>query len=592
MEDKPNLDERLKTESFSITNPIINQVRSTASQLEETEGKKDKGCKFPSAYTILVIIEVIVFILTYIIPKGNFQKLEYSSNKDIFIITCPNETETTMNATQQVLDELKVRIPLESFKKGLIKKPISIPDTYEKIKSETTNFFYLFLFPVKGLIESADISFFLFILGGNLNILLEMKALSAGISALTRATKGKEFLLFILVFLIISIGGCLFGLMEEFLAFYPILIPVFLKSGFDGMLAFVCLYLPTTIGNLFSLLSPFSVVIGSYSAGISFLEGFLFRLICYIIGHIITFIYIFFYYKKIKLDPTSSIVYDIRKEIEAHFAKTERKSETEEEKDKNEEKKVNIEEKGEIIEEKEEIIEKKVEIMEKKEEKEEKEASEKEKFTLLQKIAIICFICGFGVMIFGVMALNWWFEHMTAVFAGFSIILMFILNKGEQKAIESFIKGAGDFIGVALIIGIARGINITLEEGKISDTILNSMTELISELPTVIFTIIMLILFILLGLLISSSSGLAILAMPVFAPLADKANCSRVVAVNAYMFGEFFSAIITPTGLVLIALQLVAIPYNYWIKFIWPFLVIYFFFLIVLIIINTLLYKE
>ena len=195
-------------------------------------------------------------------------------------------------------------------------------------------------------------------------------------------------------------------------------------------------------------------------------------------------------------------------------------------------------------------------------------------------------------MIFGVMALNWWFEHMTAVFAGFSIILMFILNKGEQKAIESFIKGAGDFIGVALIIGIARGINITLEEGKISDTILNSMAGLISELPTVIFAIIMLILFILLGLLISSSSGLAILAMPVFAPLADKANCSRVVAVNAYMFGEFFSAIITPTGLVLIALQLVAIPYNYWIKFIWPFLVIYFFFLIVLIIINTLLYKE
>ena len=589
MEDKPNLDERLKTESFSITNSSINHVRSTGSQPEEAEGKKEKGCKFPSAYTILIIIEVIVFILTYIIPKGNFQKLEYSSNKDIFIITCPNGTETTMNATQQILDELKVKIPLESFKKGLIKKPISIPDTYEKINSEATNFFYLFLFPVKGLIESADISFFLFVLGGNLNILLEMKALSAGISALTRATKGKEFLLFISVFLIISISGCLFGLMEEFLAFYPILIPIFLKSGFDGMLSFVCLYLPTTIGNLFSLLSPFSVVIGSYSAGISFLEGFLFRLICYIIGHIITFIYIFFYYKKIKLDPTSSIVYDIRKEIEAHFEKTERKAEIEEEKDKNEEKKVEIEEKGEIIEEKEEIIEKKVEILEK---KEEKEAPKKEKFTLLQKIAIISFICGFGVMIFGVMVLDWWFEHMTAVFAGFSIILMFILNKGEQKAIESFIKGAGDFIGVALIIGIARGINITLEEGKISDTILNSMTGLISELPSIIFAIIMLILFILLGLLISSSSGLAILAMPVFAPLADKANCSRVVVVNAYMFGEFFSAIITPTGLVLIALQLVAIPYNYWIKFIWPFLVIYFFFLIVLIIINTLLYKE
>lgn len=613
MEEKDNVVEFKKSNNFALTNPTLNPIQSTASQQEEVEKKKKKGCKFPTAYSILILIELLVFILTYVIPKGNFDKIEYSSKKDIFIITSPNGTETTRNATEEVLNDLNVRIPLESFQKGYIKKPISIPDTYQKIEGETTNFFYLFLFPIKGLIESADISFFLFVLGGNLNILMEMNALSSGISALSRVTKGKEFLLCILVFLIISISGSVFGLMEEFLPFYPILVPIFLKSGFDGMLSFVSLYLPSMIGNMFSILNPFSVVIGSYSAGISFVDGLEFRIVCFIIANIITLLYIFLYYRKIRLDPTSSIVYEIKNEIENKFKKPEKKEEDKEngvieeekaviveEKVENEEEKVEKEEEIEIKEEKGETEENKEGIEKEKEEKlvpkkdkkkekekEKKKIDKKDRFTLKRKIAIIIFVCGFGIMIYGVMALDWWFEHMSAVFAGFSILLMFILKKGEQKAIETFIKGAGDFIGVSIIIGVARGINITLDEGKISDTILNSMIGLISDLPPVIFAILMLIIFIVLGIFINSSSGMAILAMPVFAPLADKVNCPRIVAVNSFMFGVFYSGIITPTGLVLIALQLIEIPFNYWIRFIWPFLILFLIILVIIIIINT-----
>ena len=612
MEEKGNVVEIKKSNNFALTNPTLNPIQSTASQQEEIEKKKKKGCKFPTAYTILILIEVLVFILTYIIPKGNFDKIEYSSKKDIFIITSPNGTETTKNATEEVLNELNVKIPLDSFHKGYIKKPISIPGTYQKIDGETTNFFYLFLFPIKGLIESADISFFLFVLGGNLNILMEMNALSSGISALSRVTKGKEFLLCILVFLLISIGGSVFGLMEEFLPFYPILVPIFLKSGFDCMLSFVSLYLPSMIGNMFSILNPFSIVIGSYSAGISFIDGLEFRIVCFLIANIITLLYIFLYYRKIRLDPTSSIVYDIKNEIEKKFKKPEKKEEDEENGVIEEERAVIEEEKVENKEDKEEIEEIKVETEEekgeteenkegfekekaeklvtkkdKKKEEEKKKIDKKDRFTLKRKIAIIIFICGFGIMIYGVMALDWWFEHMSAVFAGFSIILMFLLKKGEQKAIETFIKGAGDFIGVSIIIGVARGINITLDEGKISDTILNSMIGLISDLPPVIFAILMLVIFIVLGIFINSSSGMAILAMPVFAPLADKVNCPRIVAVNSFIFGVFYSGIITPTGLVLIALHLIEIPFNYWIRFIWPFLILFFIILIIIIIINT-----
>ena len=135
----------------------------------------------------------------------------------------------TIEATEKVLNDLKINIPLENFQKGYIKKPISIPGTYNRITGESTNFFSLFLYPIKGLIDSSDISFFLMILGGNLNILVESNALSSGMAALSRVAKGKGFLLACLVFLIISIGGTTFGMLEEIFAFYPILMPIFKK---------------------------------------------------------------------------------------------------------------------------------------------------------------------------------------------------------------------------------------------------------------------------------------------------------------------------------------------------------------------------
>ena len=190
-------------------------------------------------------------------------------------------------------------------------------------------------------------------------------------------------------------------------------------------------------------------------------------------------------------------------------------------------------------------------------------------------------------MIIGVIALDWWFEYMTATFFTCGIILMFLLRKGEEKSIQVFIKGAGDFCGVALIVGLARGINITLETGDINDTILNSLSKSVDGLPKIIFAILMLIMFVFLGFFISSSSGLAVLSMPVFAPLADEVDINRSVVINAYMFGQNFIQIIAPSGLILIVLQLVGIKFNHWIKFIWPYLIGLFIYLVILMMINT-----
>ena len=110
--------------------------------------------------------------------------------------------------------------------------------------------------------ESSDISFFLLILGGLLNILVEMNALNAAMIVLSKVTKRKEFLLLILTYLIVSIGGTTFGMCEEILAFYPILMPIFLKNGLDGILGLSSLYLGSMIGSMFSTVNAFAVGLG------------------------------------------------------------------------------------------------------------------------------------------------------------------------------------------------------------------------------------------------------------------------------------------------------------------------------------------
>jgi uncharacterized ion transporter superfamily protein YfcC len=409
-----------------------------------------------------------------------------------------------------------------------------------------------------GMIESADISFFLLIMGGNLNILVEMNALSAGMAALSRMLKGKGFLLLVLVYLIISLGGTTFGMCEEVLAFYPILMPIFLKSGLDGMLSSLSLYMASLIGSMFSTVNAFAVVLGSYSAGISFVDGMVFRVIALVLGDIITIIYLFIYYKRIKVDETRSVVYEIKQAIEEKYLKEEKKDIENSKENENDPL-----------------------FKEKKEDKNE--------FTCIQKIALFLFISGFVIMIIGVLFLDWWFSQMASVFFVIAILLMFFLRKGEEEGIKSFMKGAGDFVGVAMIIGIARGINKTLEDGKISDTILNSLSNLVDGLPKVIFAILMLIIFMFLGFFIQSSSGLAVLSMPVFAPLADNVGCGRSVIVDAFMYGQNFVGFFTPTGMILIVLQLVGIQFNHWMKFIWPFLIILFVYLIILMIIESLI---
>ena len=510
----------------------------------ENKNNKRKYCKkFPTAYVILLGFEIFAYILTFIIQKGKFQTLEYSKEK--FIRKYQNGTTTTLPGTQEVLDELKIKIPLQNFIDGLITKAVPIPDTYEEIEGENVSFFALFINPVKGVINSMNISLFIMIISGDINILVQTKAMECGIRALIKCTKGKEFLLLCLAYIFFSICGTTIGMIEQSFCFYQILMPVYLESGIDGMVGAFSIYPGTMIGSMFSLCMPASVVLASYLAGIHFTDGLVFRLISLIIGTIITIGYFYFYHRKVKLNPDKSLVYDMKdKLIDKFINKVEEGEEKKELKDKNiKNTSINDDDNnGDNFKEENEYLLSGTQ-------------PEKEiiKFTWTRIVSLILFILGFIMLIIGVSVFGWYFEQMSALFFGISILLMLLSGESQEKAISIFTKGAGDIVSVCLIIGICRGIYFTLEDGSINDSMLYGLSKLFGGVAKKSFALIMIFVFLILGFFIPSSSGLATLSIPIFSPLADVVNVKRYLVINSFMFSQRLVGLISPTSLVLIA---------------------------------------
>ena len=482
--------------------------------------KNNKRFSFPSAFTVLFIVLLIATVLTWVVPAGKYSTLTFDTTSSKFTITDSNGDTSEVDGTQAELDKLNVRIKFESFANEDITKPIAIPGTYKKLDQNPQGPIDFFKAPVEGIMDSIDIIVFVLILGGCIGVLNATGTFDAGIEALTKKIKGKEFLLVTLLFILIVAGGTTFGLAEETIAFYPILMPVFLASGYDALVAIATIWMGSCIGCMFSTTNPFSVVVASNAAGITFDKAVSFRFFALIGATIITLVYIYYYCKKIKIDPSKSIIADQMPDIKAKFLNS-NKSETTD-------------------------------------------------FSIRKKLMLILFLVGFPIMITGVSKHDWWFTEMTALFLFIGILLIVISGVGEKKGVTAFIEGAGSLISTSLIIGVARGINVIMDKGLISDSLLNYTANSVQGMNGILFVVVLFFLFALLGLFIPSSSALGTLSMPIVAPLADAVGLGREVVVTAYNYGQGWTLFITPTGLILATLEMAGVTYDRWLKFIMP----------------------
>jgi uncharacterized ion transporter superfamily protein YfcC len=191
--------------------------------------------------------------------------------------------------------------------------------------------------------------------------------------------------------------------------------------------------------------------------------------------------------------------------------------------------------------------------------------------TGVRSIILLIFGLSFAIMIWGVSSAGWWMAQMSALFLAASILVALIVRMGEEDFTTTFVNGARDLLGVALVIGIARGIVVVMDAGKITDTILFWSEKAVNGLGTVAFINVMFGLELILSFFVPSSSGLAVLTMPIMAPLADFSNVGRDVVVTAYQSANGLLNLVNPTfAVVMGGLAIGRVPYNRWLQFTWP----------------------
>ena len=192
-----------------------------------------------------------------------------------------------------------------------------------------------------------------------------------------------------------------------------------------------------------------------------------------------------------------------------------------------------------------------------------------------RRIILTLFALTFAVMIWGVSSAGWWMGQMSALFLGSAILIGLIGRLGEKELVDTFVDGARDLLGVALIIGVARGVVVVMDQGKITDTVLFWAEQAVGGLSSVVFINVMFWIQVLLSFFVPSSSGLAVLSMPIMAPLAEFAGSSRHLIVTAYQSANGLVNLVNPTfAVVMGGLAIGRVGYDRWLKFMWPLLLI------------------
>ena len=405
-------------------------------------------------------------------------------------------------------------------------KTVVVNGTFKYIQSQPQNIFKVLQAPIQGIVEGAEIIAFLFIVGGAFSVISKTKAIDFGILRIVEIFKGKEILVLPILIFMFSLGGATFGMSEESVAFIAILLPLVLALGYDSIVAMCVTYLACNLGFSSAMLNPFTVGIGQSIAEVPLYSGVEYRTIIWFITTAVGCAFIMIYAMKIKKNPKLSPVF------ESDQIKHEKLKDIQ---------------------------------------------SESEEFTTSHKIIVLSLFIGIGIIVYGVLKLEFWIPEIAGIFLAVGLISGIVGKLEPNEMASAFTEGAKDMIGAAILIGFARSIMIIAQNANIIDTILFNLSNAIGHLPSLIAAYIMLPIQMFINFFVNSGSGQAALTMPILAPLGDLVGISRQLTVLIYQLGDGFSNAMFPTSGVLIAcLGIAGIPYGKWLKWIIPLQIILF----------------
>jgi len=494
---------------------------------------KNKIAKFklPTAYTVLLILMIVIALITQFVPAvKNIQLAD--------LVMAP------INGMIGVRDVELHQSVNDAMSSGGIYEALDILHQAEGPMIDVWN---------QGQLGGAiDVALFVIIVGGFLGVVAKTGALEAGIGALVTKLKGKEILLIPVLMFIFSLGGTTYGMAEETLAFYALITVTMIKAGFDPLVGTAIIMVGAGVGVLGSTINPFATgaaVSAAEAVGTTINQGTVIAIgtTLWLTTLGISIWYVMRYAKKVHHNRGNSLLSTA--ELEAA-------------------------DKAFAVDNEEIVV-----------------------LTAKRAITLGIFIFSFLIMMMGVIPWNdfgitlfdntawlngsplgwWWFPELTIWFFLMAVAAGLIYRLSEKELVESFITGASEMVGVALIIGISRGISFMMVNSGLDLYILEQAATALEGVSGAVFANMSYIIYIGLTFLIPSTSGLASVSIPIFAPLAERLGIAPEIIIGSFLAGSGIVNIVTPTfGVVMGGLAISKVEYGSWLKFVSKLLVLLF----------------
>jgi uncharacterized ion transporter superfamily protein YfcC len=505
--------------------------------------------KVPHTYVIIFAIIILSAILTWFVPAGEYER------------------------TEKVMED------------GSTKEMI-VEGSYHSVE-ESPQTWQVFAAMFKGFVKQANIVIFILMIGGAFWIMNASKAIDVGIMAFLRYTRrlekhkfmrkiGVNNLVMVMIMLLFSMFGAIFGMSEETIAFVIILVPLAISMGYDSITGIALVYVAAHLGFAGAVFNPFTIGIAQGLSDIPLFSGFEYRLLCWFVINAIGFTFILLYARRVKRHPEKSLMY----KADAHWR--DKKAEL------SDDFKYYTPVSGWVAYAFLLIVMILFSIKYPTTELSIGNASKTlaavpiatglyailGALSLLKSVHYyILNLLAFTIifLIIGVMGYGWYVMKIGTLFFAMGILSGIAMNADGTRITKLFIEGAKDILSAALVVGLAGGIIVILEDGKIIDTIMYRLSNSMDGVGKTGSMGIMYGIQNFLNIIIPSGSAKAALTMPIMAPFSDLIDISRQATVLAFQFGDGFTNMITPTSGVLIgALGVAKIPYDKWFRWIWP----------------------
>lgn len=396
---------------------------------------------------------------------------------------------------------------------------VIVPGTFKKIASSPVGPFQMVQSVYQGMIDAGPVIFFVFIAYASIGLMIDTGAFNGLMSKALKVLKGRTRIAMIPIFITaMGILSSTIGVSEEMFPFVPIFVSIAIAMGYDAIIGMAIVGLGTGIGYSAAVVNPFNVGMAQSIAGLPLLSGSWYRIVSHIALIIVTSIYMMHYAAKIAKDPKKSLVYG---DDFSEFAASD-------------------------------------------------EELEKQPFGKREIAVLLVLVVGVVMIVYGAAVYKWYFSEICGVFLIMGIISSFIMGKSPNEIGEAIGRHFAEIAVACMMIGIARGVLMVLQDGHIIDSIVYYLSLPLSYLSKWIAAPAMLLVQMVISFVIPSGSGQAVTSMPIMAPVGDLLGLQRQVSVLAFQFADGVTNAIWPTASAPIICGLAGVKLEKWWKFVLP----------------------